>query len=75
MLTRIIWILQNYFVYFSKSKKMTQYYFYSRFDSSKEAIGKVRAFSRLAAAKEFAHNKDFTLKQFLKLFGVAKVER
>jgi hypothetical protein len=50
---------------------MKQYYFYSRFDSTKEAIGKTRAFSRLAAAKEFARTKRFTLKQFLKLFGVA----
>lgn len=53
---------------------MRQYYFYSRFDSSKEAIGKVQANGRLAAAKKFAATKQFTLKQFLKLFAVAKVE-
>lgn len=75
MLNIILWITQNYFVYFNKSKKMKQYYFYSRLDSSKEAISKVRAFSRLDAARKFASTKRFTLKQFLKLFGVAKVEK
>ena len=54
---------------------MKQYYFYSRFDSTKEAIGKTRAFGRLEAARMFARDKQFTLKQFLKLFAVKKVEK
>ena len=75
MLNIILWITQKCFVYFNKSKKMKNYYFYSRLDSTKEAISKITSTSRLEAAKKFAKSKDFTLKQFLKLFGVAKVEK
>ena len=75
MLNIIIWITRKCFVYSNKSKKMRHYYFYSKKDSNKEAISKTTATSRLEAAKKFAKTKEFTLKQFLKLFGVAKVEK
>ena len=51
---------------------MTQYYFYSRKDTSKEAIYYCKAWSRLAAAKRFAEGKRLPLKSFLTLFAISR---
>lgn len=51
---------------------MKQYYFYSKNDSTQEAISKTRSWSRLSAAKFFAESKQLPLKVFLSLFKVSK---
>ena len=52
--------------------KKYKYYFLS--DSSKEAIGKIRAFNRKKAIKKAALKKQLGLRQFLKLFGVEEIK-
>lgn len=51
---------------------MKRFSFYSRRDSDQEAINTVVAFSRLSAAKKFAHDKQLPLKEFLKLFAISR---
>lgn len=51
---------------------MKRFSFYSRTDSSQEAISNTRALSRLAAAKHFANVKQLPLKGFLQLFAVTR---
>ena len=51
---------------------MKSYYFYSKFDSSKEPIYTMRAVSRIVAAKKFAIGKRMSLKEFLKLYAVSR---
>ena len=51
---------------------MRQYYFYSKFDSSKEPIYTIRAVNRILAARKFAMGKRLTLKEFLKLYSVSR---
>tara|TARA_B110000503_G_scaffold95128_1_gene143289 strand:+ start:237 stop:407 length:171 start_codon:yes stop_codon:yes gene_type:complete len=52
---------------------MNYYFYYIRKDKSKETLGKIRnTRSRLSAAKEFAHQKQLPLKEFLKIWGVDK---
>lgn len=51
---------------------MKRFSFYSRRDSSQEAISSTIATSRLAAAKFFARTKQLPLKSFLELFAVSK---
>jgi hypothetical protein len=49
------------------------YFFYSKIDKNKEAIGSTNnAYSRLIAAKYFAQIKRMSLKDFLKVFSVSK---
>lgn len=48
------------------------YYFYSRLDSKREAIGKCIAFSRYQAAIYFAKRKRLDLKLFLATYGVSR---
>jgi len=51
------------------------YYFYSKNDKSKERIKSTSKInSRLEAAKYFAALKNMSLKTFLSVFSVAKVE-
>ena len=49
-----------------------KYFYYSRIDSNQEPITTTIALSRLAAAKQFAHRKQLTLKTFLQLFAISK---
>jgi len=51
---------------------MKKYYFYSKFDSSKEPIYTINAISRMVAARRFAMGKQMSLKQFLKLYSVSR---
>jgi len=51
---------------------MKKFSFYSRTDSSQEAVGSTFAFNRLAAARYFAERKHLPLKSFLSLFKVTK---
>lgn len=51
---------------------MKRFSFYSRRDSSQEAINTITAFSRLSAAKKFAETKQLPLKEFLKIFAVTR---
>ena len=52
---------------------MTIYcYYYIKNDPTKEKLGKVLTSSRLEAAKEFAGQKQLSLKTFLSIWGVAK---
>jgi len=49
-----------------------RYYFYSRLDDKKEAIGKCIAFSRYQAAVYFSKRKRLDLKLFLMTYGVSR---
>ena len=51
---------------------MKRFSFYSRNDSSQEAISSTLASSRLNAAKKFAETKQLPLKDFLRIFGISK---
>jgi hypothetical protein len=51
---------------------MKRYYFYSKYDSNKEAIGSAFSTGRLGAANRFARIKCLTLKQFLSIYTVAR---
>lgn len=51
---------------------MKRFSFYSRKDSSQEAISTTLAVSRLSAAKFFAKTKQLPLKSFLELFAVTR---
>lgn len=51
---------------------MKQYYFYSKKDSTQEAIMSTRAWSRMEAAKSFALVKQMDLKTFLSVFSVSR---
>tara|TARA_R100001443_G_scaffold6485_1_gene15334 strand:- start:4840 stop:5001 length:162 start_codon:yes stop_codon:yes gene_type:complete len=53
---------------------MNKYKYYFLSDSSKEAIGKIRAFNRKKAIKKAALKKQLGLRQFLKLFGVEEIK-
>jgi hypothetical protein len=49
------------------------YFFFSKIDKKMEPIGRIKdACSRLIAAKYFAQIKRMPLKDFLKVFSVAK---
>lgn len=48
------------------------YYYYSKLDSSTEAVDRVFTTGRLAAAKHFAARKNLPLKDFLKIWTVSK---
>jgi len=47
--------------------------FYHKTDQTRETISRTISTSRLQAAKHFAERKQFSLKEFLKLFGVKKI--
>ena len=51
---------------------MTQYYFYSRNDKSKEPIYYCKAWTRYGAAEKFAQGKRLPLKTFLTLFAISR---
>jgi hypothetical protein len=52
---------------------MSYCFYYIRKDESKEILGKINfTRSRLEAAKEFAIQKQFPLKEFLKIWAVGK---
>jgi len=51
---------------------MSTYFFYSRKDSSQEAIYYCKASSRLRAAEKFAEGKRLPLKSFLTLFAISR---
>lgn len=51
---------------------MKRFSFYTRVDSSQEAIGTTLASSRLAAARKFAQTKQLPLKDFLRIFSVSR---
>ena len=48
------------------------YYFYTRQDEKQEAIMRVGAPSRYQAAIFFAKQKQLTLKEFLKIYGISR---
>tara|TARA_B100000900_G_scaffold352708_1_gene320501 strand:- start:296 stop:454 length:159 start_codon:yes stop_codon:yes gene_type:complete len=52
---------------------MTQYKYYFSSDSTKEAIGKVKAFTRKRAIKKAAARKRLSVEHFLELFNVEEV--
>jgi len=49
-------------------------FFYSKFDSNNEPISKTNFGSRLLAAKFFAKMKNLTLKSFLSIYRVKKMD-
>ncbi len=50
--------------------------FYNRLDEKMEAIGKTDTFkNRLDAAKYFSRLKRLPLKEFIKIFGVVKLDK
>jgi hypothetical protein len=51
---------------------MTQYFFYSKSDTTIEPIYYCRASSRLNAARKFAEGKQFPLKTFLSIYSVSR---
>jgi hypothetical protein len=51
---------------------MKKYYFYIRFDSTKEAINTCYAMSRYNAAVHFAQIKQLDLKTFLRLYAISR---
>ena len=48
------------------------YYFYSRQDQKRDPIMRVGAPSRYQAAIFFAKQKQLTLKEFLKIYGISR---
>lgn len=51
---------------------MKKYYFYSKYDLTKESIGKCVAMTRYRAAAYFASRKQLSLKSFLALYCVSR---
>ena len=52
---------------------MTQYKYYFLSDSTKEAVGKVKAFTKKRAIKKAAAKKRLNVEHFLELFNIEEV--